>query len=320
MFSYRHAFHAGNHADVLKHLTLVATLRHLMRKDSPLTMIDTHAGAGIYRLDAEAAQTSGEALAGIARLAPPNAGDSAPNSATARSRQAPDAIVSEYDALTDYLALLAGFNRTGASGGPWRVYPGSPLLMHALMTEPARAAVHDRLRLFELHPTDAQALQAHIAQLDAGRQVGMARQDGFAALKALLPPPASGSGSRRALVLIDPSYEIKSDYAKVAGAVQDALRRFATGVYLVWYPIIPRPEAHTLPRRLRTLAQQAERAWLQATLAVGAAPGSNGLSASGMFVINPPHTLAAALRSALPRVRQALARGPQASWSVDTGD
>ena len=192
--------------------------------------------------------------------------------------------------------------------------------MHALMTEPARAAVHDRLRLFELHPTDAQALQAHIAQLDAGRQVGMARQDGFAALKALLPPPASGSGSRRALVLIDPSYEIKSDYAKVAGAVQDALRRFATGVYLVWYPIIPRPEAHTLPRRLRTLAQQAERAWLQATLAVGATPGSNGLSASGMFVINPPHTLAAALRSALPRVQQALARGPQASWSVDTGD
>ena len=144
MFSYRHAFHAGNHADVLKHLTLVATLRHLMRKDSPLTMIDTHAGAGIYRLDAEAAQTSGEALAGIARLAPPNAGDSAPNSATARSSQAPDAIVSEYDALTDYLALLAGFNRTGASGGPWRVSPGPPLLIYAFMMEPARAAAQDR--------------------------------------------------------------------------------------------------------------------------------------------------------------------------------
>ena len=319
MFSYRHAFHAGNHADVLKHLTLVATLRHLMRKDSPLTLIDTHAGAGIYRLDSEAAQTSGEALAGIARVQHQGASNSGAKTAPRPVGSAQGAIKIEYDALADYLALLASFNRSAPPGAPWRVYPGSPLLMHALMTEPGRAAVHDRLRLFELHPTDAQALQAHIDQLDAGRQVSMARQDGFEALKALLPPPVSGSGSRRALVLIDPSYEIKSDYAKVAAAIQDGLRRFATGVYLVWYPIIPRPEAHGLPRRLRTLAQQADRPWLHATLAIGGSPGATGLTASGMFVINPPHTLASTLRSALPRLEDALARGPHAGWSVDAG-
>ncbi|MDO5625439.1 MAG: 23S rRNA (adenine(2030)-N(6))-methyltransferase RlmJ, partial [Pseudomonadota bacterium] len=292
MFSYRHAFHAGNHADVLKHITLLATLRHLMKKDTPLTLVDTHAGAGLYRLDAAAAHTSGEAEAGIARLRPLLGAEGTP------------------PALADYLAVLARFNPGAPEGGAWRVYPGSPLLMHALMNEPAREAVHDRLKLFELHPTDAQALHAHISQLDAGRRVSMSHEDGFTGLKALLPPPASGSGSRRALVLMDPSYEIKTDYAKVAASVQDGLKRFATGTYLVWYPVIPRPEAHELPRRLKTLATQAGRAWLHATLHVGAASeGEGGLSASGMFAINPPHTLKSALDAALPRVLQALGDG-----------
>jgi 23S rRNA (adenine2030-N6)-methyltransferase len=299
MFSYRHAFHAGNHADALKHITLIATLRHLMRKDGPLTLIDTHAGAGIYRLDAEAARTSGEAQDGIARL---------------HALASADHLA---DALADYLRVVASFN----SRDPWRVYPGSPFIMHALMTEPARAAVHDRLKLFELHPTDIQALAAHVAQLQAGRQVSVARQDGFEALKALLPPPVAPGGSRRALVLIDPSYEIKSDYAKTAACMQDALGRFATGVYLVWYPIIARPEAHALPRRLQTLARQAGRAWLNATLHIGTAPGGGGLTASGMFAINPPHTLKAALDEALPPVLRALAsgRGAGQSWTVETG-
>jgi len=303
MFSYRHAFHAGNHADVLKHLTLIAILRHLMRKDSPLTLIDTHAGAGIYRLDFDAAQISGEAQQGIARL----------QGLAATETIAP--------ALAGYLDVVASFNRSAAPGGAWRVYPGSPLIMHALMTEPARAAVHDRLKLFELHPSDIQALQAHVAQLGAGRQVSVARQDGFEALKALLPPPASAGGSRRALALIDPSYEIKSDYAKVGAAVQDALRRLATGVMFVWYPIIARPEAHALPRRLKTLAQQADRAWLNASLHIGAAPQGEGLTASGVFVINPPHTLKATLDEALPQVLRALGQGRGAgrAWAVESG-
>ncbi|MFV0680754.1 23S rRNA (adenine(2030)-N(6))-methyltransferase RlmJ [Ottowia sp.] len=322
MFSYRHAFHAGNHADVLKHLTLVATLRHLMRKDSPLTLIDTHAGAGIYRLDTDAAQTSGEAEAGIARLSNLSASEnSKQNSSQTHVYQAEKATGSIATVLQDYLDLIAHFNPTATSSAP-RVYPGSPFIMHALMSEPERAAVHDRLRLFELHPTDIQALSAHVAQLHAGRQISAARQDGFEALKALLPPPVSSGGSRRALVLIDPSYEIKSDYAKVAAAVQDSLKRFATGVYLVWYPIIPRPEAHSLPRRLKTLTQQAGRTWLNATLHIGQSSQGSGLTASGMWVINPPHTLKAALDEALPQILDVLSahRGSGAAWTVEQGD
>ena len=177
MFSYRHAFHAGNHADVLKHLTLVATLRHLMRKDGPLTLVDTHAGAGIYRIDGDAAEVSGEAQAGIARLrALHRAAESESKTPPAPDGQAPKAINSIVTSLQDYLDQVAAFNR-GPAQAPWRVYPGSPLIMHALMTDAPRAAVHDRLRLFELHPTDWQALQAHVAQLDAGRQVGLADLD-----------------------------------------------------------------------------------------------------------------------------------------------
>ncbi len=164
-----------------------------------------------------------------------------------------------------------------------------------------------------MHPTDSKALAANIAQLKAGRQVAAARLDGFEGLKAFLPPP-----SRRALVLIDPSYEIKSDYQKVSGCIQDSLKRFSTGTYAVWYPVIPRPEAHELPRRLKTLANQAGKPWLHATLAIGQADDRNvpgepergqGLTASGMFVINPPHTLKPALAAALPQMLQVLGRG-----------
>jgi len=297
MFSYRHAFHAGNHADVLKHTTLIATLRHLMQKDAGLTLVDTHAGAGLYRLDSDYTETGGEAQDGVLKLfaSPP--------------KVAPEA-------LQDYLDLIASFNAEGTI----RIYPGSPFVMHQLL----RAEARDKLKLFELHPTDSKTLAANIAQLEAGRQIAVARQDGFESLKTLLPPPPSATGSRRALVLIDPSYEIKSDYAKVAACIQDSLKRFATGTYLVWYPVIPRPEAHDLPRRLKTLATQAKRPWLHATLAIGQPPAMApdqrpGLTASGMFVINPPHTLKAALQAALPPILDRLGRGRGQGWNVDSG-
>ncbi len=312
MFSYRHAFHAGNHADVLKHLTLIAVLRHLMQKQTPLTLIDTHAGAGLYRLDGDYAQTSGESGSGILRLA----------------RLAPEpARTPGDDALADYLSVVGAFN---PGGQPWRIYPGSPFVMHHLMSEPDRAAVRDRLKLFELHPSDTKALQANIAQLEAGRQVAVLPQDGFEGLKSLLPPPPAPGGSRRAIVLIDPSYEIKTDYLKVQAAMQDALKRFPTGVYLVWYPLIARAEAHELPRRLRTLATQANRPWLSATLNIGAPadeagrdaaarPRQRGLSSSGMFIINPPYPLQAALETALPKVLKQLGQGSGQRWEVETG-
>jgi 23S rRNA (adenine2030-N6)-methyltransferase len=294
MFSYRHAFHAGNHADVLKHTVLVATLRHLVQKDAALTVFDTHAGAGLYRLDGDYAAKSGEAADGVVRLR-----------AAAGAEPAP--------ALADYLAVLDAFNpRAGQA-----IYPGSPFIAQHLLRP------HDRLKCFEIHPTDARTLEANLAQLDAGRQIAVLREDGFDALKKFLPPP-----SRRALVLVDPSYELKSDYGRVADTIGDALKRFATGTYAVWYPIIPRPEAHDLPRRLKTLATKAGKPWLHATLTVknsrlrSSGDGHTerpGLPASGMFLVNPPYTLKPALAPVLPQLAALLAQDEHAASSLEHG-
>jgi 23S rRNA (adenine2030-N6)-methyltransferase len=305
MFSYRHAFHAGNHADVLKHTVLIAMLRHLTQKDTALTVVDTHAGAGLYRLDGDYAGTSGEAADGVIKLF----------AALKPGGKALPAIADVAPALQEYVDLVAAFN---TSSQP-KIYPGSPFIIQRLLREEAR----DKLKLFEMHPTDIKSLVANISQLEAGRQVAVAREDGFEGLKAFLPPPA-----RRALVLIDPSYEIKSDYTKVTASIQDSLKRFATGSYAVWYPVIPRPEAHEVPRRLKTLATQAGRPWLHATLNIGQAEERNlpgepgrgqGLTASGMFVINPPHTLKTALQLALPQMLQVLGRGRGEAQAVEAG-
>jgi len=295
MFSYRHAFHAGNHADVLKHTVLIAMLRHLTQKEAALTVLDTHAGAGLYRLDSEFAETSGEAVEGIRRLID-------------HGKDEPLA-----PALQDYLDLVAGFNHKNL----WRVYPGSPFIIQHLLRP------HDRLKLFELHPTDARTLDANVAQLEAGRQVTVLREDGFSGVAKFLPPPA-----RRALLLCDPSYELKTDYARTAELMAESLKRFATGTYAVWYPLIARPEAHDLPRRLKTLATKAGKPWLHATLTVKSskitsdATGQEkrpGLPASGMFVINPPHTLKAALQPALPQLVKLLGQDRNAAFTLDTG-
>jgi 23S rRNA (adenine2030-N6)-methyltransferase len=304
MFSYRHAFHAGNHADVLKHTVLIAILRHMTQKDAALTVIDTHAGAGLYRLDGDYAGTSGEAQDGVVKLF----------SLLAPGSGAP-AVAEVAPLIQNYMEVVASFN----PAGKLKVYPGSPFVAQRELRQEAR----DRLKLFELHPTDSRTLSKNIAQLEAGRQVTIAAQDGFESLKALLPPP-----SRRALVLIDPSYEIKNDYAKVSGCIQDSLKRFATGTYLVWYPVIPRPEAHELPRRLKTLVNQAGKPWLHATLSIGHREEQNlpgeperrpGLTASGVFVINPPHTLKAALAAALPQLLQVLGRGRGKGQTLEAG-
>ncbi len=305
MFSYRHAFHAGSHADVLKHAMLIAIVRHLTQKDTALMVVDTHAGAGLYRLDSDFSGTSGEAADGVVKLF----------AALAPAGKARPLIAEPAPMLQDYLETIAGFN----PDGQLKIYPGSPFIVQSLLRQDAR----DKLKLFEMHPTDSKALAANIAQLQAGRQVAVARADGFEGMKAFLPPP-----SRRGLVLIDPSYEIKSDYAKVSASIQDALKRFVTGTYVVWYPVIPRPEAHELPRRLKTLANQAGKPWLHATLAIGQdetrnVPGEadrgQGLTASGMFVINPPHTLRGALQAALPQLLQVLGRGRGQAQHLEAG-
>jgi 23S rRNA (adenine2030-N6)-methyltransferase len=218
-------------------------------------------------------------------------------------------------ALKDYLDMVASFN----SKGSHKVYPGSPFIIQRVLADRGR----DKLKLFEIHPTDTKTLAANIAQLEAGRQVAILREDGFEGIRKFLPPP-----SRRALVLCDPSYELKTDYGQVAAMVADALQRFATGTYAVWYPIIPRPEAHDLPKKLKTLANKAGKSWLHATLTVKSSKllkddaGETvrpGLPASGMFVINPPHTLKAVLKDALPQMATLLKQDSNATSSLESG-
>ena len=333
MFSYRHAFHAGNHADVLKHATLIAILNHMLEKDAALTVIDTHAGAGLYRLDGDYAQTSGESAEGVKKLiegkktlltvvkaasiatkkiakSPESTAATPATPAKAAKTDKPAELA---PLLQNYLDVVAEFNKGGSS----RVYPGSPFMIAQLLRD------HDKLKLFELHPTDSRTLSDNIAQLNAGRKIAVLAQDGFEGVKKFLPPPA-----RRALLLCDPSYEMKDDYARVVAMVSDALTRFATGTYAVWYPIIPRPEAHDLPKRLKTLAIKQGKSWLHATLTVKSsklttdAEGETvrpGLPASGMFIINPPFTLKPALALALPQMVAMLGQDKNAAFGLESG-
>ena len=327
MFSYRHAFHAGNHADVLKHTTLIALMKYLTQKDTALTVIDTHAGAGLYRLDGDYTETSGEAQEGIFKLV------SDPNELllqTARAQPATKTVANSKPktkapmvwapALQDYLDLLRELNPQFSQTGvvsDLKIYPGSPFIEQKFLSG------RDKLKLFELHPTDFKSLSGNIDQLGVGRQVSVAREDGFETLKTFLPPPA-----RRAMVFCDPSYEMKSDYARVSACMADAVKRFATGTYVVWYPIIPRPEAHDLPRKLKTLAVKAGRSWLNAVLTVKSSKLTTdtegevirpGLPASGMFIINPPHTLKTELQAALPQMVTRLGQDRNAGFALDHG-
>lgn len=276
MLAYRHAFHAGNHADVLKHMLLAQVLDYVGEKDKPYWCIDTHAGAGGYALDAAYAQKHAEYAQGIGRLW---ARDDLP---------AP---------VARYVDLVRGFNPDGTL----RHYPGSPELASALLRP------QDRLRLFELHPTDFKLLDALMGQR---KHTEVRQADGFAALKGQLPPP-----SRRAVVLIDPPYEIKKDYDHVVVAVREALKRFAECMLLIWYPVLKRPEPAELVRKLKPLAP---KSWLHARLCVQppAADGL-GLQGSGMLLINPPWVLRESLANTLPWLTAALAQHEGAQWQLE---
>lgn len=282
MLAYRHAFHAGNHADVLKHLTLVAVLQHLNRKEKGYRVIDTHAGAGAYALGGRQAQLHREFDTGIARL-------------WGRDDLPP--------AVQAYVDQVRAFN----DGPELRQYPGSPELARRLMRP------QDQLRLFELHATDHGQLAGRMRD-DARVEVRPA--DGFTVLKAQLPPP-----TRRGLLLIDPSYEIKTDYARVLAALREALARFAECTVLIWLPQLQLLEAAKLPQRLKAAAHDvAPKGWLLARLSVRH-PRDRGYGMLGslVFVANPPHTLAPALRKALPWLAATLAEDERAAgWACET--
>jgi 23S rRNA (adenine2030-N6)-methyltransferase len=277
MLSYRHAFHAGNHADVLKHFVELELLQYLAQKEKPFWYIDTHAGAGGYELDSGYAAQNAEFENGIARL-----------------WDAPD-LPAE---LEKFVALIRQFNLDG----DLRFYPGSPWV--ALQSVRAQ----DRLRLFELHPTDFELLQENFAS-DHGK-VLVQKADGFIALKSLLPPPP-----RRALVLIDPPYEEKQDYRRVPEALQEGLKRFATGTFAIWYPQLQRPEVKQM---IASLKQLPVKSWLHVSLSVcqPAADGF-GMFGSGMFVINPPWTLLGVLEKVMPVLVESLAQDEFASFVLE---
>lgn len=281
MFSYRHAFHAGNHADVLKHAILVQILDHFNHKDTPYWVVDTHAGAGLYALDGDWAGQSGEVAEGLDRLL------GAP--------QPPELVAR-------YLRAVQDFNPDGVANR----YPGSPCLaLHAMRPQ-------DRLRLFELHPTEGQVLEDTLRHevRASRRQVAVAREDGFAGLRRMLPPPP-----RRGLILIDPSYEDKQDYRHVLQALRDGLQRFAQGCFVVWYPLVQRTQAHEMVRALERLPVN----WLNASLTVRKPSADGvGMHGSGMFIVNPPWTLEAELRTALPWLQTALGQDAHARFSLNT--
>jgi len=277
MLSYRHGFHAGNHADVLKHMVLVQLLDGLTRKDKPLWVVDTHAGAGCYSLEQGFAAKNAEFETGIARLW------------SRKSLPGP---------LADYVREVRAVNLDGAL----RIYPGSPQIALQMTRD------SDRLRLFERHSNEVKAL--HECMRGAGRRVAVVAGDGFAGLKSVLPPP-----SRRGLVLVDPSYEKSSEYHAVVAATEDALQRFATGTYAVWYPQVQRRESTNLPGKLRRLAAGD---WLDVSLTVTAPPADGfGLYGSGMFVFNPPWQLEARLTEAMPTLVAALGRDEHAGFKLE---
>jgi 23S rRNA (adenine2030-N6)-methyltransferase len=277
MLSYRHAFHAGNHADVLKHLVLIQLTRYLGQKDKPFWVIDTHAGAGLYALDTGYATQLKEFESGIGKL---------------WARKDLPAPVAEY------VELVRAIN----PDGKLRFYPGSPWLAFKTMRP------QDSLRLFELHSSDSRILQDNFS--DHARRVSITTANGFDALKALLPPPP-----RRALVLIDPSYEMRDDYQHVLAALKDGLTRFATGTYAVWYPQLAKTEARQLPEKLKRLPV---KSWLNVSLTVHA-PTSDGfgMHGSGMFIINPPWTLHKTLAEIMPWLVQVLGQDAGASFVLE---
>ena len=277
MLSYRHAFHAGNHADVLKHCILVQLLRYLNQKDKPYWFVDTHAGAGRYLLDSEYATKTAEFESGIGRLW--------------QRTDLPTMVA-------DYVAQIRAMN----SDGRLRHYPGSPWLAHDLMRS------DDRLRLFELHSTDVRLLDKTFAKASA--RVTLHQADGFQELKSILPPPP-----RRGVVLIDPAYEDKRDYLRVVAALKEGVSRFATGTFAIWYPQVQRGDARQLPQKLRKLPVK----WLDARLTIHApAADGFGMHGSGMFIVNPPWTLANDLRETLPFLTKVLATDEAASFDLAT--
>jgi 23S rRNA (adenine2030-N6)-methyltransferase len=282
--NYQHAFHAGNFADVHKHVVLTRILDYLRSKPAAFRVIDTHAGAGRYDLLGPEGARAGEWRDGIARVLPlrrscpgdTGAGDNAPA------------------LLAPYLDIVASHNRDGAL----RLYPGSPLIAKTLLRP------QDRLVACELEPRAAASLKTALRGDPRAKVLAI---DGWMALNANIPPK-----ERRGLVLIDPPYEAADDFHRLSGAFVQAHRKWPTGLYLLWYPIKAREAADALARRLRRLDVAKV---MRCELSIGEPRPDAGLVGSGLILVNPPYTLESELEVVLPALRRLL--GPGSNHRID---
>lgn len=269
MLSYRHGFHAGNHADVLKHLTLCLILRALLRKDKPFCVLDTHSGAGLYDLGSEMAQKNLEYTTGISKIL---------------ENQNLQKLVPEY------FEILKELNQ--GSLDPLKTYVGSPFLESKLMRE------CDKLTLIDLHPREYQSL---LLLFGKDRRVNIQQIDAYHALSSALPPPI-----KRGLVFIDPSYEEKNEYHQVVKALKQGLIRFRTGIFAIWYPVLAglQDESKKLVQDVKHLGLPL----LQVELCVEPQKEERGMIGSGMLILNFPYKLDDELEPVLGELYENLAK------------
>lgn len=277
MLSYRHAFHAGNHADLLKHLVLIKVLEYYNRKEKPYIYIDTHAGAGSYDLEDDFAKKTAEHSEGIGALR------------TARNTLSLP--------LKSFLDALDQCTR-----GEDHLYPGSPVIASTLMRK------QDYIRLCELHPTDVKILELTMAHLHSNVRYSITHNNGLKSALGWLPPP-----NRRAIVLTDPSYEVKSDYDHIPDALLNMHQRCKEACIMLWYPLLPRPSVFNMVDQLK---QMFADNFLSVELKIQSAD-ERGMYGSGMFVINPPYVLKDQLHEVLPELTSLLAQDSCANYKID---
>jgi 23S rRNA (adenine2030-N6)-methyltransferase len=273
LLSYRHSYHAGNFADVLKHIVVVEILEHLTKKDKAFEYIDSHAGAGLYSLKSEHAVKLQEYTNGIGKL---------------KAEELPE--------LARYFEIINAFNKPGALD----FYPGSPMFARHFLRG------QDKAWYFELHPADFELLKVN---LGSSARIRLKQEDGFKGMLALLPPL-----SRRGLVLIDPSYEMKSDYTQVFDSIMQAYKKFSTGCYALWYPVVERQRIVQLQNKFIASGIKNIQCF---ELGLTADSEERGMTAAGMIVINPPWMLLQKMSQLLPKLAAALGENAAAFSRCD---
>ncbi|MDH7785037.1 23S rRNA (adenine2030-N6)-methyltransferase [Ochrobactrum sp. 19YEA23] len=281
IMNYRHAYHAGNFADVVKHVILARIIDYLKRKDQAFRVIDTHAGIGLYDLKGVEAGKTGEWTGGIHRLV----------DAVDKGQIEPAAL----ELLTPYLDAVRAVN----ADGKLRHYPGSPYVTRHLLRK------QDRLSALELHPQDAAKLAK---RFDGDYQVRVIELDGWLALGAHLPPK-----EKRGLVLVDPPFEIEGEFDRMVDGLAKAHKRFGGGTYALWYPVKDRKETERFAKRLY---ETDIPKIMQIELAIRAPSPEPRLDGTGMIVVNPPYTLESEMQTLLPTLTKLLAEEKGSNFSV----